>query len=268
MKRLLYPALFLLAACGSGTMVQKTSQTVSPNNLTPAQIEQKADWTTPIPSINQGLGPVNMAASNFYYSGDFRIVENQPLFYDCLAGVDIPIATEKGAYQQLKNLYDKTTGTTQSVVRATFRGYLIDNPGNPSSPKQLVVAYVNDLTKNSSCNRQIQLSGKWSAPLIGMEKGRATLELYNNFTFKSIVNSSAGIKEIRGNWNMTSEHTIVLLYETNSINLGHDLSFNPQNMTLFMPTQKGTLILKKIILSATSVQDQIPIFSFDNESDL
>lgn len=242
-----FASLFLLAACGSTTTISTTSPTspspsVSQNT---GQPNQPVNFTPPIPkSVMDGIGPVNIAESNFYFAGDFQVADGMPLFYDCMAGANIPIATDKGVYQELLTRYNNMASTSGEVLRARIHGYFVNEP-TVDYPKKLVVTYVNSLTKGTICDRQKQLPGVWTADLIGTEKGTVVLKLTNTFDFTYDITTASGTNTIRGSWMMTSGGEIGLFYLDITKLLGHSIAFNPNNMTLFMPTQTGTLIFKK-----------------------
>ena len=247
MKNLVYLTSILLVACGSGaTMTTSTPSPVPPTTTqTPYQIEQKANWTTPAPTnMNQGVGPVNLAESNFYFAGDFQIMESIPLFYDCMAGANIPIATDKGIYDQLATQYKNKITSAGEILKAQLHGYFI-NEATVDYPKKLVITYINDLSKGTICPRQKELPGTWTANLIGAQKGTVTLTLTNTFDFKCKITTDNGTEDVAGSWMMTSAQEIVLLFTTRTKYLGNNVAFNPNNMTLFIPTQTGTLIFKK-----------------------
>ncbi|MEG1587173.1 MAG: hypothetical protein RR346_09880 [Bacteroidales bacterium] len=251
MKNLIYLSLFILAGCGSGVTLtssypQPNANQPSPNpvpvNTNPNQ--QVPNWTTPEPNNNMGIGPVIVSKSNFYFAGDFQIMNGTPLFYDCMAGANIPIATDKGIYQEVASRYNSLVTNQGDILRAQFRGYFVDEPTS-DYPKKLVISYINDLAAGPICERQKELPGNWSASLIGSEKGSVTLSMTNTFDFTCEIVTNTGTEKISGSWMMTSGQEIVLFYTTVSRLMGHSIAFNPNNMTLFIPTQSGTLIFKK-----------------------
>ncbi|MEG0993239.1 MAG: hypothetical protein RR212_06475 [Bacteroidales bacterium] len=243
MRKLIFISLIVLSACGSSAVMTTGSST--PMNQTPAQNQQSPNFTPPVPaSTFQGIGPVNIAESNFYFAGDFQILDGMPLFYDCMAGANIPIATGKGVYKQLADQYKTKITNAGEILRAKIHGYFIDQP-TTDYPKQLVVTYVNDLAKGTVCTRQKELPGTWNADLVGATKGTVALTLTNTFDFTAKITTATGTTTIKGSWMMTSPEEIGLFYTDMTTFLGHSASFNPNNMTMFVPTQTGTLILKK-----------------------
>ncbi|MGL4292135.1 MAG: hypothetical protein ACRCSQ_00915 [Bacteroidales bacterium] len=254
MKKLFLFAAVLLSACGTTTISTTGPATPSvPNSSSipaiptqPAQPAYQGGGIGPVivKNMNQGLGPVNIAESNFFFAGDFQIIDNQALFYDCMAGANIPLVTDKGVYNQLAEKYRAMAGTSGEVVRARIHGYFVDRPTS-DYPRQLVVTYVNELSQGSICDRTKQLPGTWVAQLIGMEKGTVTLKLDNKFDFTATIAASSGTQNISGGWRMTSPQEVSLFYTTITPLMGNSVSFNPNNMTLFVPTQRGTLIFKK-----------------------
>lgn len=249
MKKIAILSLLVLAACGSSASLPTGSSSmggsVPPTQQTPQQVIEHSNFTPSIPATAyQGPGPVNLAESNFYFEGDFQIMQGAPLFYDCMAGANIPIATDKGIYQQLADQYKTKATTTGEILKVKLHGYFIDQP-TVDYPKQLVITYINDLAKGTICANQKSLPGTWNADLVGAEKGTVALTLTNTFGFMANITTAQGTTMVKGSWMMTSADEIVLIYTDMTTHLGHSVAFNPNNMTLFVPTQTGTLIFKK-----------------------
>lgn len=269
MKKLFYALGFLLmtAACSTTAPVTSTNPgtepQMEPGPVIPSgtkgtawgyntkemqkkqfQSQEKSNFT-PMPTVNQGIGPVNIAASNFYFSGNMQIQNNTPIFYDCAVGANLPIATDKGAYQQVSQAYMKAAATPGAPVHMTFRGYLMDNPGN-NSPQSVVITYLSGTSTDTGvCQDGKTLSGSWSASLIGRYQGKADLQLNKDFSFVYKVVSEGNTLEMKGGWMLTSATDVTFFFLEGNNFMGHTASFNPNNMSLFMPTSSGTLIFKK-----------------------
>ncbi|MEG1617254.1 MAG: hypothetical protein RR202_12465 [Bacteroidales bacterium] len=262
MKKLFYTVAlsFLLGACSTssqmGSSQMGSSQSSNPSTVIGVnqktfqekerQIAEKSDWTTPLPSnVGMGIGPVNIAASNFYFEGNLQIIDNMPTFYDCAAGVNLPIATDQGIYSEVSKQYGSAVTEPGGVMRGKFRGYLVDNPGAPY-PKKLVITYIVGWQKDAAmCDQQKVLTGKWNAQLAAAYNGNIVLTLTNDFSFSATISSAKGNSEVKGSWMLTSDTDIVFFYTTINPYMGHSGSYNPKNMTMFVPTSSGTLILKK-----------------------
>lgn len=246
MKKLtLFASILALAACGTTT---NTTTSVPATPLTPAESVPPQRGMALIPTTPnvkvEYLGPANMEQSNFYFAGEFQIIDGKPLFYDCMAGANIPIATNQGDYKELLNHYKNAATSLNEILRAQLRGYFVPE-ATEDYPKKLVVTYVNSMTKGMPCSRQEQLPGTWTAELTGAQKGTVTLNLTNTFNFSCDITTDSGTNSITGSWMMTSSGEIGLFYSTITKHLGHSVAFNPKNMTLFVPTESGTLTFKK-----------------------
>lgn len=261
MKKLLLLGLsvFLMAACSSTK--QSAYRTQWNASQTP-QIQPSAPETGAVPGMNpyqntgigpavipnqnMGIGPVNIAASNFYFAGNFQLENGVPVFYDCLAGTNLPIATDQGVYADVLKRYREIAPTGESVY-VKMRGFTIPNPDKTSGayPYKLVISYLNGMQTHRSCNPLQTLVGNWSASLVGAHPGTAYLYIGNDFSFNLEVKTNSQNYKLNGSWNLTGAEELYFFYKEEMKYMGHESTINPNTMTIFLPTPSGTLILKK-----------------------
>ena len=245
----IFGSLLLLAACAS---TKQPSASADAQIVPSAQEAQKLGFTaqesdfTPLltrPSLG-GVGPVLQSQSNFYFAGDLQITDGKPQFYDCMAGTNIPIATGKGVYSELASLYAAKATHPGEILKAQLHGYFIGQE-TPDYPHTLVVTYVNSLAKGIVCTQSQSLPGQWTASLPGTTAGTAELTITPTFEFTCKLNVGGQSSAITGSWMMTTGSQIELFYLTDSPYLGHNLAFNPEKGTLFVPTDKGVLTFSR-----------------------
>ena len=227
---------FIVAtSCGSSSTLPNATST---NNQTAIQSDIKSDWTTQPNKSALNPGAINLSASNFYFSGNLTIASGEPQLLVCLTDAPLSIDTQQGIYEELQKEYSKlTAGKTESVqVQAQLRGYLQNG--------KLTVSYINSLTKGNACTNKAVLCGNWVAKMPGNHNINATMKINSDFTFSAILSGEVN-QVITGQWLMTSNAEIALLYTVQSDAFGHHLSFNPQSMKIFIPTNDGTYLFTK-----------------------
>jgi hypothetical protein len=209
--------------------------TAQEDNFTPDMLRPSLD----------GIGPVSMARSNFYFGGILTIGQSSELrLYDCMAGTTIPIAIGRGLSDELVMQYNALTKEAAQPVYANLQGYLINEPTD-AYPKKLYVSYIEGLnTDTSVCASTETLPGRWTTTLAN-NQGSIELNITPTFDFTCTINLGKEPTKVAGSWMMTSADQIEFFYLTDSDYLGHNVAFNPQQQTLFVTTAHGVLTFKR-----------------------
>ena len=221
----------MLWACG-------TTATIQPSGVNTS--------TTAMPSVKQGIGPVNMALSNFYYSGEVSMKDFNPYFFSCASGQTLPIARE-AAFQSLINRYANLNPTETQPMFATLRGYTRMGENGP----ELVVTYITSLSIDERCEMSANVTGTYVGFIPNaanpMYQIGITLNASGQLIAVVFVGNTNHVQErIVGTWNLISNSTISLSYLTPSTYIAHTVTIGSEPNTLIMNSaQWSNLVLTR-----------------------
>ena len=236
--------LFFITSCNSNkTNVKPTGATIG---IADEQEDPDPDPPSPVRQPNLGIGPVLPQESNFYFGGTFSVKDSIPLFIDCSTGKEIPVSTVKGDFLNILKKYYQLVGTSGQPVFIQARGFLIYNEiPDDTHPYRLVMTYLNDMQQNVNCESNDKVSGEWECSVNCFTDTKVALKLYDNYTFEYFTDSKDIKTKTRGTWQMSSNDRIFLNYMKFNPYLGHVVSYNDQEGTMLLMTEKGSMIFKK-----------------------
>ena len=215
------------SAYARAKQAQTTPQTVNkqqPVNLTPVQR----------PDLD-GIGPVNIAASNFYFDGTLILNNGNLSLNNCQTGTVIPFAKNKGIYNDLFSIY-QSNYNKNTFVR--IRGFI---PAQTQGSDLMIfpthlVGHV-----ESECNSSADITGIWVSDSLGNRADGISIQFNKDFTFVFKTKLPENNKVISGEWLFTSPTSIFLSYLEVTDILNHNATFNIASDKIFIPTDKGKI---------------------------
>lgn len=185
-----------------------------------------------------GIGPVNIAASNFFFKGELRQSAGSLSLFDCFTATTIPIDSKNGIYSEL---FSKYQSMYVSPVFVELRGFISKNP---SSANQLVASYLINMHE-SSCQPNQIITGNWISNSMGTSPDGILVEINPDYTFNLKINLPEKNLNISGIWSMLSNYSIFFSYQQVTQYFSHTGTFSQENDVIIIPTDKGAITLKK-----------------------
>ena len=130
----------------------------------------------PITQQFTGLGPVNIAASNFLYKGELKEVNGKLNLLDCFTGRLIPINNKSGIYS---DLFSKFQTSYSQPVYVVIRGFINQNK---KSQTTLTATYLNN-SYEGQCNDSDLITGNWISDSMSTSPEGISLTINDYFSF-------------------------------------------------------------------------------------
>lgn len=228
---LLFCCTLALSSCN-----QKKSEN---KEVQPNIAEEKIPHFT---SESEGIGPVDLAESNFFYAGELVINNNESSLKVCATGVKLPIVNSKGVFDALHQRYTEVFPASRSVF-VMIRGYQAPHPTDSNLPDSLVVTYLTDMQANVVCAPNSNILGTYTAQYTDKY---ITLAIYPNYkySFKTLDgNNRSVINELKGNWELLGMNNLMISYITKEDMLAPNADINYADQTISWVTQNGQKII-------------------------
>ena len=185
-----------------------------------------------------GLGPVNVAASNFFFKGELKEQNGKLSLYDCFTSQIIPINNKSAIYT---DLFSKFQSLYSAPVFVDMRGFLTTNK---KSQTTLTATYLNNIYE-AECNPSQNITGRWISDSMGTSPEGISLTVNSDYTFNLKFTLPNHQSSINGEWQMISNNSIFFSYQELNQYFSHNGTFSEDNNTLVISTDSGAITLKR-----------------------
>ena len=215
--KLHYLIICILAFTACASVKESKKQSV---NTIPATQKQQQPFT--------GVGPVNIAASNFYFKGELKKNGGDLSLYNCYTGQEIPLAKDQGIYNELNNL------TNPNIA---IRGFI-----KKVNNQNILTATYYLGEQQTGCLTSENMVGKWKCT--GIDK--LTLVINPDYTFALNLDKPHDKSiDIKGEWLLTSPTAIFFSYYIISPYFNHNGIFHQDRGYITVHTVDGDIIFEK-----------------------
>ena len=151
---------------------------------------------------------------SYYFSGDYRTINGNATFKDCITGQTIPIS-QCAAYKQIAEAYHHLDLTTTEGIYCELMGFMIEKPtNNRDTLNHLVITSLIRFERTAACHLGAITNCIYTVMLEDSVTQKINLLLRPNYTYsvKSYeADTSKLISTEMGAWHRLSDENIVLL---------------------------------------------------------
>ena len=231
--------LLLICSCtGSKSKIKETAH---------ALVDKMPATEIPQP---EGIGPVDVAKSNFFYAGDLIINNQTSTLEVCATGKKVNLVNYLGAFDQLQKYYIKVYPSSKKVF-AMVRGYILPKPADKQVPDSLVVTHLIDMKADIICAPNNNLVGTYNGSYT-TKQGKTVdiiLTMGNENQFIFVVKgdkSESIISQIGGEWQLLDINKLMISYMSESVYLSPQATIDYKTQSISWSNNQGeSIILKK-----------------------
>lgn len=230
--------LLLICSCiGNKSKTKETSLTT-------------VDKTPPIEMPQpEGIGPVDIDKSNFFYAGDLIINNITSTLDVCATGKKVIVVNYLGAFDQLHKYYIKVYPSSKKVF-AMVRGYMLSKPTDMQVPDSLVVTHLIDMKADIICAPNNNLVGTYNGSYT-TKQGKSMnliLTLGNKNQLLFVVKgatSDSMIEQTGGEWQLLDMNKLMISYMSDSEYLSPQASIDYKLQSITWNNNEGDRIILK-----------------------